>query len=1094
MNVLSWLWSARWLRWRQWRWPTWLFLVFAALVLVGASLLPALLRREILAALAKSTPATVRLVDVDVSLLRGQLVLKGLSLTLPGEEQAVISANRIGGTIRFLSLLRGERTIENISLADLRIVLVRESDGHLNLARLFPPAPSEPTPEADLPTLSIKQLHLSDVTVDYRDATLTSAKPVFFSLDDLTAGQIDIQANGLTAPVNVQLHGSVNLGGVSGEGHVYWSRTETQLDATISLQRLPLKVIEPYLHGTLAVRELSGEADARVHYRLQSGGEQAAVHSLDGALTFTDLAFVDPSSHQTAFQVQDGRVVIEQVDLLRRDARLGVIELRSPQAFVLQTPTGLNWASFFSPVSANSTSEAQKSETALAWRSTIQSIKVTGGEIVYRNSEWPEAQTITILPEEVELREWSGGTTESPLRFAVRLGEGQVSGEGSLQLSPLQVQVQTQFSKVALLPVQPLLVQALAIQSAEGVVNGQVQVGLTMTTDSPLVTLSGELDASGVAIDGLPAPGNLLTWADAHIAVLEGSSLAPLSLGATTQLTKLTLQRLPQGDVSLEHISSTVQLMHRVETKDTPGRQVEGSLSGSIEPLSLGIQGTFEAKSFLLVQGPENEELLSCYHARGQVTKGSRLLPFDLRLADVTLEYPYAQGFRTPNGRLQLANPSSLPADRSVSIPIVEIERSAVVPAVLPNQAAVPVSEDAPLLRLDRVALIGGQVYFEDQAISPAQTIYWQDIRVDLSDVGYPLERPASFALHAFNMDGAPIEVSGTTERKNDQVVTRVQGTIEHLTLPRFNAYLTPLLGYQVRKGAVSVKWELLMPGELLQASAAVTLHDLGLSGKQSASDLEQQVGLPMSLIVALLKDLNGNINLQLPVEGRWGEPGFRLGGTLWRAIKDVLMGAVTSPLKLLGAIFRGEDTLENFLLEPIPFSPGTNQPSLPGKEQLNRLRVFLTQRPGLDVQFSGVTGSADRTVLRDQLLLAQLEGVPPQTPPPVGENSDAGLSVTPEEEVRRFLSDQIKQREGQATTLSEQATVLLKNLRAQITVAPQILEQLSRERVRSVITALTENSGVSADRLHLSPDKPRGRGAAEVQYMIQAREDRKKK
>lgn len=1094
MNVLSWLWSARWLRWRQWRWPTWLFLVCAGLVLVGASVLPALLRREILAALAESTPATVRLADVDFHLLQGQLVLKGLSLTLPGERQAVISADRIGGTVRFLSMLQGERTIENVSFAGIRVGLVREPDGRLNVSRLLFPPPPEPTPEADLPTLSIKQLHLSDVTVDYRDATLASAKPVYFSLYDLTAGQIDIQANGLATPVNVQFHGSVNLGGVSGEGQVYWRRAETRLDATISLQRLPLKAIEPYLHGTLAVRELSGEADARVRYRLQSGGEQAAVHALDGVLTFTDLAFVDPSSNQTAFQVQDGRVVIEQVDFLRRDARLGAIELRSPHVFVLQTPTGLNWASFFSPVNANSTSEAQKSDAASAWRSTMQSMKVIGGEIVYRNSEWPEDQTITISPEEVELREWSDGTTESPLRLAVRLGEGQISGEGRLQLSPLQVHVQTQFSKVALSPVQPLLVQSLSIQSVEGVVNGQVQVGLTMTNDSPLVTLSGELDASGFAIDGLPAPGNLLTWADAHIAVLEGSSLVPLSLGATTQLTKLTLQRLPQGDVSLEHISSTMQLMHRIETKDATVPQVEGSLSGSLEPLSLGIQGTFEAKSFLLVQGPEKEELLSCYHARGQVTKGSRLLPFDLRLADVTLEYPYAQGFRTSNGRLQLANPSSLPSDLSVSVPLVEVERSAVVPVAPPHQAAAPVSEDAPLLRIDRVALIGGQVYFEDQAISPVQTIYWQDIRVDLSDVGYPLERPAAFALHAFNMDGAPIEVSGTTERKNDQAVTRVQGTIEHLTLTRFNAYLTPLLGYQVRKGAVSVKWELLMPGELLQASAAVTLHDLGLSGKQSTSDLEQQVGLPMSLIVALLKDLNGNINLQLPVEGRWGEPGFRLGGTLWRAIKDVLMGAVTSPLKLLGAIFRGEDTLENFLLEPIPFSPGTNQPSLSGKEQLNRLRVFLAQRPGLDVQIIGVTGSADRTILRDQLLLAQLEGVPPQAPPPVEEKSDAVPSLTPEEEVRRFLSHHIEQREEQAATLSEQAAGLLKNLRAQMIVAPQLLEQLSRERTQAVITALSENSGVSADRLHLSPDKPRGRGAAEVQYMIQAREDRKQK
>jgi hypothetical protein len=130
----------------------------------------------------------------------------------------------------------------------------------------------------------------------------------------------------------------------------------------------------------------------------------------------------------------------------------------------------------------------------------------------------------------------------------------------------------------------------------------------------------------------------------------------------------------------------------------------------------------------------------------------------------------------------------------------------------------------------------------------------------------------------------------------------------------------------------VSVKWEIALPGDLVQANAAVTLHDIGLSGKQTTSELEQQVGLSTNLIIALLKDLNGDINLNLPVEGRWSEPGFHVGGTLWQAIRDALIGAVTSPLKLLGAVFSKSDSLEDFALDPIRFVPGTGQLSLAGK------------------------------------------------------------------------------------------------------------------------------------------------------------------
>jgi len=188
----------------------------------------------------------------------------------------------------------------------------------------------------------------------------------------------------------------------------------------------------------------------------------------------------------------------------------------------------------------------------------------------------------------------------------------------------------------------------------------------------------------------------------------------------------------------------------------------------------------------------------------------------------------------------------------------------------------------------------------------------------------------------------------------------RVQGKVERMSLPRFNSYLVPGLGYRVKKGAVSATWDLVLPGDRVQANMKVTLHDVNLGGKQQASELEQQVGLPLTLVIALLKDLNGDINLQLPVNGRVNEPGFQLSGTIVRAIRDVLIGAVTSPLKVLGALFKGKDKLEGFTLEPIRFTPGTRQIVENSQEQLSRLALFLTQRPKLDLRFSGVTGPDD--------------------------------------------------------------------------------------------------------------------------------------
>jgi hypothetical protein len=503
------------------------------------------------------------------------------------------------------------------------------------------------------------------------------------------------------------------------------------------------------------------------------------------------------------------------------------------------------------------------------------------------------------------------------------------------------------------------------------------------------------------------------------------------------------------------------------------------------------VQGRIGGKGFLVRRGPHNTEVLSCYQAQAELQEGSHLVPLDLRFADVALEYPYVQGFRTKDGVFQLAKPS--PAADEVQATPLNVEGATHTPTEQENHTDMPAPAVSSLVQITHASLIGGQLYFEDQAVTPSQTTYWQDIRVDLNGVGYPFARPTAFTLHAFNMDGAPIEVSGSTKRQGQQLVTQVQGTIDRLTISRFNVYLAPQLGYRVRQGSVSVKWKLMMPGDLLRADASVTLHDFGLGGKESASGLEEQVGLSMSLIVALLKDLNGDINLQLPVEGRMNEPGFRAGGTVWRAIRDVLIGAVTSPLKLLGALFRKENSLKDFTLNPIGFEPGTSRPDAAGSEQLTRLKLFLSQRPEVDLRLSGSSGAEDLLVRQDQLILARLQSDIPDSPQS-GASTTEQENITvgaPSEEVQKFLTHRLnKTKKETPPPLSDQAAALLAQLRKETTLDPQELQQLAQERVETVITALTEGAAVSTKRLHVSPKRVRGRGEPEVQYMIQAGEE----
>lgn len=339
-------------------------------------------------------------------------------------------------------------------------------------------------------------------------------------------------------------------------------------------------------------------------------------------------------------------------------------------------------------------------------------------------------------------------------------------------------------------------------------------------------------------------------------------------------------------------------------------------------------QGPVEVTGFALTHGPEKKILLACYHAAAKIAEGSRVLPLDLYLRDVALEYTYAQGVRTPTGQFQLFIPpaqtpdvapvpdgtapaadpvTSTSALTAETMPETQKTAEPEPSAITSPEASMIGIPEGVAIRIDRLSMIGGELYFEDRTVTPAQTVYWQDVRVTLNTVSYPLVLPAAFSVHAYNEDGAPVEFKGTTERKGDQTVVRVRGRVQKVSLARFNSYLEPSLGYRINKGAVTVTWDLVLPGDRLRANMQVTLHNINLGGRSHSSELEQQVGLPLTLVIALLKDLNGNINLNLPVEGRMNEPGFHWGGTIIRAVRDVLIGAVTSPSSCWGPSFGGK-------------------------------------------------------------------------------------------------------------------------------------------------------------------------------------------
>jgi hypothetical protein len=137
--------------------------------------------------------------------------------------------------------------------------------------------------------------------------------------------------------------------------------------------------------------------------------------------------------------------------------------------------------------------------------------------------------------------------------------------------------------------------------------------------------------------------------------------------------------------------------------------------------------------------------------------------------------------------------------------------------------------------------------------------------------------------------------------------------------------------------------------------------------GDKTAS--KDAVSLPIKLAVALLKDRNGVIDLDIPVTGTLDDPAFRLGPIIWKVFVNILEKAVTAPFALLGALFGGGPDLQF-----IDFRPGAADLDSAAADRVKAMVKALNERPQLKIEVPiASVGELDRPALIEEQYLSRV-------------------------------------------------------------------------------------------------------------------------
>lgn len=287
---------------------------------------------------------------------------------------------------------------------------------------------------------------------------------------------------------------------------------------------------------------------------------------------------------------------------------------------------------------------------------------------------------------------------------------------------------------------------------------------------------------------------------------------------------------------------------------------------------------------------------------------------------------------------------------------------AAATPAEENSEATVSAEQtEAPWhYSIGAVALQKGSARFEDHSLSPAFKAGLYSLDFKLEKVDSNGTKPIPFTLSSKVDRYAPFSVKGTLDPIAQQPGFQFKSQLKGLEMPALSPYSAQFIAYNLKSGKLNLDLDYQVHNNKMKGDNQVVADQLYLGEKVPNEDA---IDAPVALGLALLRDVNGVIDLDVGVSGDLDDPGFSVSGVILKAFINLLAKAATSPFKLLGSLAGGSEDMGQ-----IEFAAGLAQLGDDNQQRLSQLKDALNQRQQLIVDITGAASAAEDTAMLQKL------------------------------------------------------------------------------------------------------------------------------
>jgi outer membrane protein OmpA-like peptidoglycan-associated protein len=385
--------------------------------------------------------------------------------------------------------------------------------------------------------------------------------------------------------------------------------------------------------------------------------------------------------------------------------------------------------------------------------------------------------------------------------------------------------------------------------------------------------------------------------------------------------------------------------------------------------------------------------------------------------------------------------------------------------AITPPPASTGASAKPMSVRIDTVKIRRSAMLFGDQSMTPGFATGIEKLEGRITGLDSRDVASAKVDIKGIVSPSGEVSIRGQMNPLASDLSLDMALQFRQLELSSLTPYAARFAGYRIDRGKLDLDLNYQIQKRQLKAQNKVVLRQLRLGEKV---DSPESIGLPLKLAVAILRDVDDNIDIDLPLSGSLDNPEFSIGPIIWQAFVNLLQRAITAPFSVLGNLIGGDGGS----LGEVPFPVGSSELSTAARDNLGKLEKVLSSRPALQLEVRGLSDAkADRAALQRQKVDAA-----------VAQRLQAHKDTRIE--ALEYLLRQAQSRSA-VNALRELSQVPAPNGKMELNeagfearlidalaglqpVSDNALNALAQQRGQAIVAALLESKAVAAERVFL--------------------------